>query len=396
MSTLNNFTCSVQRIWRLAILCLVTGIMAHSGTAVAQAPKSDVIVFTNGDQLTGTVERGVGDSIVFKSDTAGEITVPLSKIKELRSHGSFVVIRKDEKPTKITRHPGTITYNDSAITVETQAGNPETVPVKNLGFIIDQATYDKNVAHNPSFLHGWNGSISGGATLIRSTQTGTSFNAGIALIRVIPTVAYLPPKTRTTFNLLESYGKLTQPVIPPTGAPPSEAKTSIFHTDAEHDIYFNPRFYALGELSFDHNFAQGLNLQQVYGGGFGWTVLQSPIQQLDLKADIHYEMQKFIQPNPITDINLPIPNQNLIGSTIGEAYHRNLPAKIVFTESASILPAFNNPDAYSAVAAAGLSLPAYKRISLGLNGTDNYLNLPAAGYKKNSFQFITSVVYNLK
>lgn len=374
---------------------------AQSGIALAQAaatPKSDVIVFTNGDQLTGTIERGVGDSIVFKSDTAGEITVPLSKIKELRSHGSFVVIRKDEKPAKITRHPGIITYNNSAITVETQGGTPETVPTKNLAFIIDQTTYDKDVAHNPSFLHGWTGSVSGGATLIRSTQTGTSFNAGIALIRAIPTVAYLPPKTRTTFNLLESYGKLTQPTIPQTTppTPPSEAKTSIFHTDAEHDIYFNPRFYALGELSFDHNFAQGLNLQQIYGGGFGWTPLQTPVQQLDLKADVHYEMQTFIQPNPITVDNPRVPDQNLIGSTFGEAYHRNLPGKIVFTESASILPAFNNPDAYSAIAAAGLALPAYKRISLGLNATDNYLNLPAAGYKKNSFQFITSVVYNLK
>jgi hypothetical protein len=404
MRPFNSFPCSVKQIWRLAVFCLVAGFAAQSGTAVAHAaaaPKSDVIVFTNGDQLTGTVERGVGDSIVFKSDTAGEITVPLSKIKELRSHGSFVVIRKDEKPAKITRHPGTITYNDSAITVETQSGTPETVPTKNLAFIIDQSTYDKDVAHNPGFLHGWNGSVSGGATLIRSSQTGTSFNAGIALIRAIPTVVYLPPKTRTTFNLLESYGKLTQPVIPQTNppTPPSEAKTSIFHADAEHDIYFNPRFYALGELSFDHNFAQGLNLQQVYGGGFGWTVLKSPIQQLDLKADIHYEMQTFIQPEQPAPpaAQLPsVPKQNLIGATIGEAYHRDLPAKIVFTESASILPAFNNPNAYSAVGAAGLAIPAYKRISLGLSGTDSYLNLPAAGYKKNSFQFMTSIVYNLK
>lgn len=401
MSPFNSYTPTVKQFWSLAILCLMAAFAAQSGTAVAQAaatPKSDVIVFTNGDQLTGTIERGVGDSIVFKSDTAGEITVPLSKIKELRSHGSFVVIRKDEKPTKITRHPGTITYGDNAVSVETQAGTPETVPVKDLAFIIDQTTYDKQVAHNPSFLHGWNGSVSGGASLVRSTQEGTSFNAGIALIRAIPTVPYLSPKTRTTFNLLESYGKLTQPVIPQTTppTPPSEAKTSIFHADAEHDIYFTPRFYALGELSFDHNFAQGLNLQQVYGGGFGWTALQTPIQQLDLKADIHYEMQSFIQPDPITDLNPRIPNQNLIGSTIGEAYHRNLPGKIVFTESASVLPAFNNSDAYSAIAAAGLTLPTYKRISLGVNATDNYLNMPATGYKKNSFQFITSVVYAFK
>jgi hypothetical protein len=208
-------------------------------------------------------------------------------------------------------------------------------------------------------------------------------------------VPYLPPSTRTTVNVLETYGKLTQPVIPPPAipVPPSVAKTSIFHADAEHDIYFTPRLYALGELSFDHNFAQGLQLQQVYGGGLGWTPFQTPVQQLDLKADVHYEMQSFIQPPAPAP---QIPNQNLIGSTFGEAYHRNLPGKIVFTESATVLPAFNNPEAYSATGAAGLAIPAYKRFSLGLNATDSYLNMPATGYKKNSFQFVTSIIYNLK
>ncbi|MDQ2843656.1 MAG: DUF481 domain-containing protein [Acidobacteriota bacterium] len=386
----------------LSFLALfLLGFLAPNVQALAQdaaAPKSDVIVFPNGDRLTGTMERAVGDNVVFKSDTIGEVTIPMSKVKELHTHGSFVVIRKDEKATKITRRPGSLVYTDGTVNVDVKGSAPEAVPVKNLAYIIDQTTYDQEVAHNPNFLHGWNGSVSGGATLIRSTQTGTAFNAGVTLIRSIPTVPYLPAKTRTTFNLLESYGKLTQPVIPQTTppTPPSEAKTSIFHADAEHDIYFTPRFYALGELSYDHNFAQGLNLQQAYGGGFGWTPFQTPVQQLDLKADVHYEMQSFIQPNPVTPSNPHIPNQNLIGSTFGEAYHRNLPGKIVFTESASVLPAFNNPDAYSAIAAAGLTLPAYKRISLGLNATDNYLNLPATGYKKNSFQFITSIVYNFQ
>lgn len=380
------------------------GVIAQSGAAWAQdkaAAKPDVLVFKNGDQLAGSLERGVGDSIVFKSDSAGEITVPVSKIKELRSNKSFAIIRKGEKQTKAAHPAGTITFVDDSVTMTTATGETENVPVKELAFIIDQTTYNKEVVKHPGLLEGWNGSVSGGATLIRSTQTGTSFTAGVTLLRTIPTVAYLPPNNRTTINVQETYGKLTQPVIPQPAppappVPPSVAKTSIFHADAEHDIYFSPRFYALGELSYDHNFAQGLNWQQVYGGGLGWTPFQSPVQQLDLKADVHYEMQTFIQPNPITVTSPAVPDQNLIGSTFGEAYHRNLPGKIVFTESASVLPAFNNPEAYSAVAAAGLTLPTYKQISLAINGTDNYLNLPAAGYKKNSFQFVTAVVYTFK
>jgi hypothetical protein len=381
------------------VFCLGAGLLAQGAMAAAQSkPEPDVLVFTNGDQLTGTVERGLGDSIVFKSDIAGEITVPLSKVKELRSSNSFAVIKKDEKPSNISREPGKITYADGTVTVTKPSGAPEEVKAKNLAFIVDKATYDQEVLHHPNLFHGWNGTVSGGATLIRSTQTGTSFTAGISLLRAIPTVTYLPPKTRTTLNLLENYGKLTQPVIPQTNppTPPSEAKTSIFHADAEHDIYITPRFYALGDLSYDHNFAQGLNLQQVYGGGFGWTAILTPVQELDLKGDVHYEMQSFIQPDPITIDYRRVPNQILFGATFGEAYHRSLPGKILFTQSASILPAFNNPDAYSAVAAAGLAIPAYKRISLGLNATDNYLNMPPEGYKKNSFQFVTSIIYNLK
>ncbi|HZY63234.1 MAG TPA: DUF481 domain-containing protein [Edaphobacter sp.] len=389
---------SRQIVWRIAIPCLLAGLFAQSSALLAQNKAADVIVFANGDQLTGTLERGVGDSVVFKNDAAGELTIPLSKIKEIHSQNSFVVIRKDQKIAKVTRPAGTLSYENGVVTLNTPTGAPETIQSGNLAFIVDKDTYTKEVIDHQGFLHGWNGAISGGATLIRSTQTGTSFTAGIALLRAIPTAAYLPPKNRTTFNLLETYGKLKQPVIPQTTppSPPSEAKTSIFHTDAEHDIYFTPRFYVLGELSYDHNFAQGLNLQQVYGGGIGWTPIQSAVQQLDLKADVHYEMQTFIQPKPIDATHPRVPDQNLIGNTFGEAYHRNLPGKILFTQSASILPSWNNTDAYSAVAAAGLAIPAYKRFSLGLNATDNYLNLPSPGYKKNSFQFVTSIVYNLK
>ncbi|HZY73629.1 MAG TPA: hypothetical protein VFE22_11030, partial [Edaphobacter sp.] len=167
--------------------CLAAVLLAQGAVAAAQAkPEPDVIVFTNGDRLTGTIERGEADSIVFKSETAGEITVSLSKVKELRSHSNFVVIRKGEKPTRITRQPGTIAYGNDAVTLATPSGTSETIPTKNLAFIVDQTTYDKEIAHNPNFLHGWNGTISGGATLIRSTQTGTSFTAGVSLLRTVP------------------------------------------------------------------------------------------------------------------------------------------------------------------------------------------------------------------
>ncbi len=379
-------------VLRLILAGLISCTIVQQVAAQDQPakPAPDVIVFNNGDQLTGTLERGVGDSITFKSDMAGEITVSMDKVKELRASGGFVVLKKNEQITRTSKQVGTITYAgaNKAITVTTPTGAPEEVPVNTMAYMIDGATYTKQVTSNPGIRSGWTGSITGGATVVRSTQTETNLNAGISLIRAIPSVPYLPARTRTTFNLQETYGKLTQPLIPQTNpaTPDAVAKTNIFHADAEHDKYFSPRFYGLVGTSFDHNFSQGLNLQQIYGVGAGWTVIQDAKQGLDVKTDVHYEEQRF-QP--------PTVSENLIGSTFAENYHRILPAKLLFTESGTYIQSWNDFRAYSAVGQAGLQLPVYKRLSLNVNVLDNFLNNPAAGYKKNSFQFITGVAYTL-
>jgi hypothetical protein len=393
---------TIQRpgISSLLFLSLISGLFVQQAIGQAAKPEPDVLVFSNGDQLTGTLERGVGDSVVFKSDIVGEVTVPLAKIKELRSNGGFVVLKNGEKVTRTSKRPGQITYADNAISVKAPSSPVETVPVKDLAYIIDDATYNKEVTGNPRPLQGWNGSITGGATVVQATQYGETFTAGIALIRAIPTVSFLPARTRTTFNLLETYGKLTQPTIPQTTPPTPDAvaKTSIFHTDFEHDKYVSPRLYGFAGLSYDHNFSQGLNFQQIYGVGIGWTAIQNAKQELDLKGDIHYEKQAFINPAPtLADPNPVItPNQNLVGSTFAELYHRTLPAKILFTESASYIIGWNDFNAYSAIFAAGVQLPVYKRFAMNVNATDNYLNNPAFGYDKNSFQFVTGITYTLR
>ncbi len=369
----------------LLVLSLVSGVLFQPSVKAwaqggAAKPTPDVIVFTNGDQLSGTLERATGDSFVFKSDVVGEVTVSADKIKELHAGGKFVALRKDEKITRTSKQPGTISYGDNAVSVAaTPSGAPEVVPVKDLAYLIDNATYTKEVTSNPGIWYGWHGAISGGITLIEATQTGQNYNAAINLVRLIPSVDFLPPRTRSTVNVLETYGKIDQPFIPTT--PPTLAsvtKTNIFHADAEHDKYFSERFYGLVGVSFDHNFSQGLNLQQIYGIGIGWTIIKTPVQEFDVKADVHYERQNFQPPTVSTD---------LVGSSFTELYHRNLPAKIVFTESGTFIPAWNNWNAYSAIFAAGLQLPTYKRFSLNLNILDNYLNNPAIG--------LTTIVFSL-
>jgi hypothetical protein len=379
------------------LIFFVAMLTASAQSASAQSapappkPPADVVIFSNGDQLTGTLERGSGNSIVFKSEMAGEITISLDKVKELHTSGTFAILRKDQPIKNITQAraiiPAPIAYAGAKLTVQRPAA-PEIVPEAQIADIIDQASFSKDI-HRGGFRDGWNGALNGGATIVRSTDYGETLTAGIALARTMPTVSFLPSRDRTSFDLQETYGKLTSPVVPQTtpASPAAVTVTSILHADAERDQYFSARFFALAQIAFDHNYSQGLNLQQIYGGGIGYTAIKAPRQELDLKATVQYEKQSFQ-----TASN----NVNLVGSTLSETYHRELPRKFLFSEFGNFIPAFNNSNDYSANISGTLTLPVYKRLGVSFTATDNYLNNPSAGFNKNSSQFVAAATYTLK
>lgn len=374
--------CSFSRLSLSLIAACVAASLYGQGKSEPKVDP-DVLVFTDGEKLIGHLVRSTGDKVTFKSDMAGEVTVEWKQIQELHSSQKYAVIPKGvqlhahESDGKIAR--GTIAVAGQKI--EVRAGGEhlaQTVAVGDAAYVVDDAAFEKAM-HRPGLLEAWTGAITGGVSLVEATQKSNTFTGSIGLIRAIPTEDWLDPRNRTIVDLSTSYGKLTQPNTP-------TVKTSIYHADAERDEYFTRRVFGFGQLSYDHNFSQGLNLQQNYGGGIGWTAIKTPNQTLDLRASMSYANQQF---------EAPAKNQNLVGSIFAEAYHRTLPHGILFSEQLSVTPAWNNTKAYSAAGGAGLTMPVFKRLSLALYALDTFLNDPPPGFKKNSFQFTTGVTYTV-
>lgn len=346
--------------------------------AQAPAPGPDTIVFVNGDKLVGHFVSSSGSSVKFKSDVLGDISVDWSKVKELHTASKVAVIRKG---VEIGRHTdpsvvpqGTINVENQKIEVATQ-----TIPVADANVIVDQPAFDKAVHHAPGFFHGWNGAITLGGSYVNATQDNETFNGALSLVRAEPGESWIAPRNRTIFNMSAAYGELSQPGTP-------TVKTSIFHGDAERDEYFSQKVFVFGQGAFDHNFSQGLDLQQIYGGGLGWTVVQDPNQTLDLKASMSYIRQNFSS----------APDQDLVGSTFAEHYHRKFKRGLIADEILSITPAWNNTSNYSASFTGLLAMPVYKRLSVSTGVIDAFLNDPPPGFKKNSFQINLGFTYTLK
>lgn len=373
-------------------LIVVSALGVQAQTAPAPAP--DVILFTNGDQLTGKLLREVDGKVTFHSDIAGDVTVTWDKIKSIHTSQQFAVVQQGQRVSRKAADTdiakGNVQIEDQQVKVAPSPGAAtKDIPTKNTQYMIDQPTYQKEVRGNPNFLYGWNGSVTAGASTVEATQNSRAFTGAVALVRTIPTVDWLDPRNRTAFDFTGAYGTVTQPGTVGT-------KTNIIHFDAEHDWYFTPRLYFLVDSSFDHNYSQGLDLQQIYGAGLGYTLIKTPKQELDLKFDIHYERQQFfVTPNIVPPPPLT-PSKNLIGADFGDKYVLNLPHGLVFNQGAVITPAFNQSNAWSAVGTVNLLFPVYKRIGFTVGALDDFLNDPAVGSKKNSFQFTGGVTYTLK
>jgi hypothetical protein len=392
-------TPACRRALSAATLFLLLPFAVLRGWADDAPANPDVIVFTNGDQLSGKLTSSTGGKVNFHSDIAGDVTVDWAKVKEIRTSQKFAIVANG---VKVTRHTpasqvpeGTISYDGKNVDVQTAAGTKAEVPAANINVMIDQPTYDKTVYHEPGFFHGWNGSGTFGATIVAATQDTYTYTGGVSLARVVPNASWLAPRNRTTTDFSGSYGKITDPsyIDPVLGfVPETTVKTSIYHYDFERDEYVTDRLYYLGALSYDHNFSQSLQLQQIYGGGIGYTIIKQPKQTLDLKALMQYERQNFIDA-------LPGENQNLIGSTFSANYLLHLPKGMLFNQQVAYIPAWNNLHAYSVTELNTFSIPAYKRLSLTLGTLDSYLNNPATALppvKRNSFQFTAGVTYTFK
>lgn len=404
----------------LALILLLPPLSVSASTAAKPKPKSkpqphDTLTFENGDTLTGQFDREVSGTVYFKSNELGDLSIPWKKIKTLHTREGFVVLQS--KPGVHLRHSladaveGTLAVEHGTLRVtpgttplgviagraahgQSTAAAPQPIPEKDAQYILDEKTFDRQLRGEPKLFQGWNGSATAGVTLVQGTENQYSYTSAVALTRTVPTVSWLATRNRTQVDFSSSYGEITQPAYSDNGVliAATYTKTSIFHADAERDEYIANRVYPLVQTSFDHNFSQGLDLQQIYGAGFGVTAIKRSTQQLDLKATLQYEQQRLIAGSGGTI-------QDLVGSTLSGTYAVKLKRGVVFKQQIAYIPAFNIARDYSANETSTLTIPFYKNVALSLGTIDSYLNDPLPAEPpttRNSFQFTTGVTYTLK
>lgn len=364
------------------------------------ADAADSISLTNGDTLTGKISKVTYGNVSFHDDVLGDLTIPVKKIKSMHTETEFAAGASAEPLTRkniAEQVPvGKVSIENGMLTVEPAGGSARKFAADDLSFMLDAPAYRRELHNQSDFFYGWYGTATLGATLVKATNSSQTYTGAVGLVRAIPTVAGLPAGSKTILNLSGTYGLARAPEII-TGDTVYQAasvtKTNILHGDLEYDKFFSPMVFALVSGSADHNFGNGLQLQQTYGAGVGWGILRSPQNDLAVRAALQYEQQQFYNG---TTSGLGTPTANLVGAQIGEVWTRSLPHSMKLNELITLNPTFNEVRAYSGVGSATFVFPVYKRLNFSVTGTDNYLGDPPEGFQRNTFQFTTGVTYTLR
>jgi uncharacterized protein DUF481 len=351
-------------------------------------PESDVLEFGDGERLVGHLVSATGGSLTFHSDAAGDVKVDWAKVRSLRTSGRFAVAEKGvvlDKHADPSRTPqGTVAVSDQKVSVDPGTGAaPTVIPVADATNVVPQANF-LNAFKTPRFYQDWHGTAGFGVDLIEATQKNRNVTASVSLQRVVSDESWISPRYKTLFNLNFADGQLSQPNTP-------TITTDLAHANIEHDIFLSRRLFVDVSGDFLHSLSQGMKLQQTYGGGLGYELLKDDRQELDVKASIVYVHQQF-EENGTSPV---LASKSLVAAAIGETYTRSLKGGIAFHEGLLFVPAFNDTSAYTGNLYANFAIPVKKRISITIGGIDSYINEPPAGFKKNSFEFVTQFTYKV-
>ncbi len=145
--------------------------------SLSAASFADQITLKNGDRLTGTVVKSDGKTIVLHTEAAGDVTIQLAAVTEIKTDQELHVSLKGGKTAV-----GPVTTTDGKIEIATKTAGTVEAATGDVTLIrndAEQAAYEKSL--HPGLTHGWNGGANVGFSLARgnsqSENLALAFNA---------------------------------------------------------------------------------------------------------------------------------------------------------------------------------------------------------------------------
>ena len=155
---------------RVLLLCLSTCAFLSA----------DQVVLKNGDTVTGTVVKKDGAKLTFKSEFLGEVSIPWSAVKSLKSDQELTVVLPGGESVK-----GKISTTGD--TLEVAGAAPKSAPLVDVPALRNDAEQHawERVQH-PGIMQLWSGTYDLGLALARGNARTASLTSRVNTMLSIP------------------------------------------------------------------------------------------------------------------------------------------------------------------------------------------------------------------
>ena len=212
---------------------------------------ADELYFKNGDRLTGQIVRLTEDKLVFKSQSAGEVTVSLSDIRTMSS----------EAPLEIHLKDGTVLHQPVAAAEPNGFSITTGTPLQPQTFALAQVAA---INPPPKPQPKWTGSISGSVASTHGNTKSESFAGSFAVSR-------RSEKDRITASADAARGRQQDPA---TGQ--ENTTEDWWKTKAQYDYFFTKKLFGFVNGRYEQDSIAKLDRRVVVGGGAGYQWIEEP------------------------------------------------------------------------------------------------------------------------
>jgi putative salt-induced outer membrane protein YdiY len=346
------------------LICLLVGT-----TLTAVTLQASVVVLKNGERLTGAWVNVQGGNLIFKSDTLGQVTIPVTKIRSFAAKKPAVIIRTDR-----TTASGQLKLLPSGNWQVSRNGRVQVVPASKVNVIMPESQYTSLVHHKAALWQDWKGNANLGYSVQRGNQDSNIISLNVAATRERPAAPIFMHHFRTTYSLTMLYSTVKQ-----SG---TSISADTLTTNLREDYLFTPDNFVFVSGELDHIQPQGLYLRQTYGGGFGRDLIHSSRTMFDVLAGITFVNQKLYTVPPSTT---PAPPASQYAeAVVGETLNMALTKRIHLNHSLNFFPNLTSTGQYYFNTTTGLALTLTSRFTANLNFVDQYLSNPLPGSTKNN------------
>lgn len=336
---------------------------------------ADRVTLNNGDRLTGTIVKSDGKTLVLHTKAAGDVTIKLSEIQEIKSEAELHVTLKSGKTAV-----GPVSTKDDKIQVTTESGKTVEAGKDEIKLVRndeEQAAYEKSL--HPGLLHGWNGGANVGFSVARGNSE--TENLALAFNADHPTlndkISIYASSINTTNNL---------------ATPSTVANLTQGGLRYDHNISAKVFVFAAGD--FMANALQFLDLRQVYSGGFGFHAIKSDRTTLDFLGGLNYTHETYsngpLIPGTAAHASYGKTNR-FVALTLGEELDHKFGKSTALTENMYFYPNVQTTGEYRWTFNVGTVTKISKWFGWQNQFSDIYVSNPPAATKKNDVIFTTGL-----